>query len=89
MEYKNFLRFLLCLILGISLMACHTSISSAPAVSPDSNGTNTEVPGTDQEPGDNPDTEVPGTDQDPGDNPDTEVPGTDQDPGNTISGMYE
>ena len=64
---KNFLRFLLCLIVTLSLVACNTAVSSVPSTS--NSGTETD---TEQPPADNPDTEVSGTDQD------TEVPPTDE-----------
>lgn len=67
MGIKNFLRFLLCLIVTLSLVACNTAVSSVPSTS--NSGTKTD---TEQPPADNPDTEVSGTDQD------TEVPSTDE-----------
>ena len=84
MGIKNFLRFLLCLIVTLSLVACNTAVSSVPSTS--NSGTETD---TEQPPAGNPDTEVSGTDQDTevppadepvADDPATEVPPTEEEP---------
>ena len=73
MGIKNFLRFLLCLIVTLSLVACNTAVSSVPSTS--NSGTETD---TEQPPADNPDTEVPPTDEPVADDPATEVPPADE-----------